>query len=174
MQWYVYLMTASALVVFSWSSLILFGRPVQLLFDLRREVFAQLLLFRNSATPKPREKAVTSRQIREYDEAVRKLRDAERIFHDLGSQLLAFHESEPTFCAMIRLVGLDIVAAGNRLNDLAETYSRPGPERAGLRHEVENALCVTTLTRCRRHSQSNYLLDYQHRFLQLSELGFIV
>lgn len=172
MQWYVYLMTASATVICSWSSLVLFGRPVRLFCDLRRDVLVQLLAFANIAAPEPREMAVTSRQIRDYDETVRKLRDAERIFRDLGSQLLAFHESEPTLCAVLHVFGLDIVAAGSRLNDLAETYSRPGPERAGLRREVESALRATTPIRCRR--SSNHLLDYQHRFLQLGDVGFTV
>lgn len=172
MQWYVYLMTASAAVVCSWSSLVLFSRPVRLLSDLRREVLAQVLAFGNIATPRPRETAVTSQQIREYDEAVRKLREGKRIFRDLGSQLLAFRESEPTLCAMIRLFGLDIVAAGKRLNDLAETCSQPGPERLRLRHDIENALRVTAPTR--RGRRSNHLLDYQPRFLQLGDLAFTV
>ena len=172
MRWYVYLMTASAAVVLSWSSLVVFARPVRLLFDLRREVLAQLLAFENNAAPRPRETAVTSRQIREYDEAVRRLREAERIFRDLGSQLLAFRESEPALCAMTHLFGLDIVLAGNWLNDLAETYLRSGPESAGLRHDVESALRVTLPTRCRRRWQSDPLLEYQHRFLQLGDAGF--
>lgn len=174
MQWYVYLITISAAVVFSWCSLVLFGRPVRVLFYLRREVLDQLLALKDMSAPKPRETAVSSRDIREYDEAIRKLREAQRIFRDLGSQLLAFRESEPTICAAIRLLGLDIVAAGSGLNDLAEAYSRPGTERAGLRHEVENALRATIPTRYRRHSQSNHLLDYQHKFLHLRDIGFTV
>jgi hypothetical protein len=105
---------------------------------------------------------------------MRKLREAERIFRDLGSQLLAFRESEPTLCAIVRLFGLDVVTAGNRLNDLAETYSRFGPECAVLRHEVKNALHVTTPTCGCRLSRSNHLLNYQHRFLQLGQVGFTI
>jgi len=172
MQWYVYLITTSAAVVFSWSSLVLFGRPVRVLFHLRREILQQLLALENISAPRPRETAVSSREIREYGEAMRKLREAQRIFCDLGSQLLAFRESEPTICTAIRLFGLDIVAAGSGLNDLAEAYSRPGSERAGLRHEVVNALRATTPTYYHRHSQSNQLLDYQHRFLHLRDIGF--
>jgi hypothetical protein len=164
-------MTASAAVVFSWSSFVLFGRPVQLLIGLRREVLAQLLAFGNIAAPKPRETAVSSRQIREYDEATRKLREAERTFRDLGSQLLAFHESEPTVCAAVHLFGLDILRSARGLKDLAEAYSRPGRERAGLRDEVEDALRVRTPTNYRRLSQSSHLLDYQHRFLHLRDIG---
>jgi hypothetical protein len=174
MQWYVHLMTASAAVLCCRSLLILFGRPVRVLIDVRRVVLAQLLAYQNIALPKPRESAVTSRQIREYDEDVRKLREAERVFRDLGSQLLSFREIEPTLCAVLRLFGLDIVAAGSRLNDLAQTYSRPGSERADLQHEVENALRAAAPTRSRRQSQSSHLLNYQHRFLQLRDVGFTV
>ena len=173
MQWYVYLMTASAAVVFSWSSLVLFGRPVRLLFDLRRDVLAHLFLLGSIAVPSPRDTAVTSRQIREYDEAVRKLREAEQVFRDLGSRLLAFRESESMLCAMLRLFGLDLLAAGDRLNDLAATCSQPADKRAGLCHDIEDALRAATPAR-RRHSHSNHLLDYQHRFLRLDDVGLMV
>jgi len=69
MQWYVYLITTSAAVVFSWSSLVLFGRPVRVLFHLRREILQQLLALENISAPRPRETAVSSREIREYGEA---------------------------------------------------------------------------------------------------------
>jgi hypothetical protein len=161
----------SAAVVFSWCSLVLFGRPVRVLLYLRREVLKQLVALGTISTPKPREMAVTSRDIREYDEVMRKLREAQRLFHDLGSQLLAFRESEPTVCAAIRLFGVDILAAGHGLNHLAEAYSQPGLERSSLRDGVENALRVTTPASYRRHSHSNHLLDYQNRFLHLGDIS---
>jgi hypothetical protein len=49
----------------------------------------------NISLPKPRETAVSSREIREYDQAVRNVRQAQRIFRDLGSRMLAFGENEP-------------------------------------------------------------------------------
>jgi hypothetical protein len=171
MQWYVYLITTSAVVVFSWYSLILLGRPVRELLYRRREVLKQLVALENVSAPKPREMAVTSREIREYEETMRKLREAQRILHDLGSQLLAFCESESIICAAIRLFGLDLLAAGHGLNQLAEAYSQPGRERSSLRHRVENALRVPTPTGYRRHGRSNHLLNYQSRFLQLGDIG---
>jgi hypothetical protein len=171
MQWYVYLMTISGAVVFSWYSLILFGRPIRILLYLRREVLEQLVALANISTPKPRETAVTSREIREYEEVMRKLREADRIFRDLGSQLLAFGESESVICAATRLFSVDILAAGHGLNQLADAFSQPGLERSGLRRGVENALRAATPTGYRRHSPSNHLLDYQHRFLHLGDIG---
>lgn len=171
MQWYVYLITTSAIVVFSWYSVILLGQPVRALLYLRGEVLKQLVALENISAPKPREMAVTSREIREYEEITRRLREAQRIFGDLGSQLLAFSESESTICAAIRLFGLHILAAGHGLNQLAEAYSQPGLERSGLRHRVENALRATTPTSSRRHGRSDHLLDYQNRFLQLGDIG---
>ena len=172
MQSYVHLIAISAAVVFSWSSVVLFGQPIRALNNLRQEALDQILALGNVSTPIPRETAVSSRQIREYDEAMRKLREAQRIFYDLGSQLLAFSESEPLICTAIRLFGLDIVAAGNGLNNLAEHYLRPATERASLRHEVESALRVITLKRYRQHPQKQRLLEYQHRFLHLRDAGF--
>ena len=163
----------SAAAVFSWSALELLGRPIRALFDLRRKVLEQIVVLGNISLPRPRETAVSSREIREYDQAMRNVREAQGIFCDLGSQLLAFGENEPAIRAAVGLFGLNIVAAGGGLIDLSEAYSRPDADRAGLRNQIEKALRVTgaTAATSRQCPQSNSLLEYQTRFIYLRDIG---
>src|SRR5258706_12984923 len=95
MQWYVYLITISATAVLGWFAFELLGRPIRAFFELRRKVLEQLLVLGNIALPKPRETAGSSREIRQYDQAVRNVREEERVFPDVGSQIRAFGENEP-------------------------------------------------------------------------------
>ncbi len=173
MQWYVYLIMISATVVLSWSALELLGRPIRALFDLRRKVLEQMLVLENISLPKPREIVVSSREIREYDQAMRSMREAQDIFCNLGAQLLAFGENEPAISAAIGLFGLNIVAAGSALIDLSEAYSRPDADRAGLRNKIEKALRVTGATPAtsRQSPRSNSLLEYQTKFIYLRDSG---
>jgi hypothetical protein len=143
MQWYVYLITISAVAILNWAALELLGRPVLALFELRRKVVKQLRALGNISLPKPRETAVSSREIQEYDRAMRNVREAQRTFHDLGSQLLAFGESEPVARNVLLGFGLNLVAAGNALIELSATYSRPDTDRAGLCNLIERTLRLT-------------------------------
>src|SRR5579872_6872799 len=112
MQWCVYLITIPAIFFLGQVTLELIGRPIQTVLSLRRCALHRMLAFRNMQLPGPRELAVSSRQIREYDQAARNVRLAQRTFADLGAQLLAFSESEPTVRALMALCGLDTVLAG--------------------------------------------------------------
>jgi hypothetical protein len=143
MQWYVYLTTISATVVLGWLAFELLGRPIRAFFDLRRKVLEQMLVLGNIALPKPRETAVSSREIHEYNQAVRNAREAQRIFRDLGSQLLAFGENEPAARDALAAIGLNLVAAGGGLIGLSVAYSRTDTNRAGLRNQIEKALRLT-------------------------------
>ena len=140
MLWYVDLMTISATAVLGWVALELLGRPIRALLDLRRSVHEQMLVVGNIPLPNPRETAVSSREIREYDEAMRNLRQAQCIFRELGSQLLAFGENEPVAANAAASIGLNSAAAGSALIGLSVSYSRPDTDRAGLRNQIENAL----------------------------------
>ena len=155
MQSYVYLITVLALMLITWVALEVLGRPIRALIDLRRQALQQIIAFGNVSLPKPRETAVSSREIREYDQAVRNVREAQRIFHDLGSQLLAFGENEPAIRIAIGLFGLNIAAAGTRLIDLSESYSELVADRAGLRNEIENALVPS------RRPRLDSLIEFQ-------------
>ena len=143
MQWYVYLITISATAVLGFFAFELLGRPIRSFFELRRKILERMLVLESIALPKPREMAVSSREIREYDQAVRNAREAQRIFRDLGFQLLAFGENEPATRDALGLLGLNIVAAGRELINLSEAYSRPDSDGVGLRNQIERALGVT-------------------------------
>ena len=101
MESYVYLTTILATVFLAWVLLELLGRPIRALFELRRKVLEQLLVRGNIPLPKPRETAVSSREIHEYDQAMRNAREAQRVFSELGSRLLSFSENEPGACKAV-------------------------------------------------------------------------
>ena len=170
MQSYVYLITISAFVFLCWLAVELLGRPIRILLVLRSKVFEQMLVLGNLSLPKPRETAVSSRDIREYDRAVGNMREAQRTFHDLGSQLLAFSENEPAVCTTIGFFGLNVIAAGRALINLSEVYSRSHADRVGLRQRIENFLCLgdAALARCPRRDK---LTEFQTKSMHLRDIG---
>jgi hypothetical protein len=173
MQWYVFLITISATAVLGWVALELLGRPIRAFFELRRKVLEQLHVLGNISLPKPRETAVSSREIHEYDQAVRNVRDARRIFRDLGSQLLAFGENEPATRNAVGLLGLNLVAAGSGLIKLSEAYSRPDTDRASLRNQIEKALRVTDAAPAasRQRPRRDNEIEYQTKFIYLRDIS---
>ncbi|MDR3389404.1 MAG: hypothetical protein P4L92_20360 [Rudaea sp.] len=140
MQWYVYLITISATTVLGWFAFELLGRRIRAFLELRRKIVRQMLILGNISLPKPREMAVTSREIREYDESVRNVREAQRTFRNLGFRLLAFSENEPATRNALGLLGVNLVAAGSDLIKLSEAYPRPDTDRAGLQNQIRAAL----------------------------------
>jgi hypothetical protein len=143
MQWYVYLISISASTVLGWFVFELLGRPIRGFLDLRRKILERMRVLGNIPLPKPRELAVSSRQIREYDQAVSNVRKAQRIFRNLGFRLLAFGENEPATRKTLGLLGFNIVAAGNELIKLSEAYPRPDTDRIHLQKQIKRALGVT-------------------------------
>ncbi|MDE2332424.1 MAG: hypothetical protein KGK16_16810 [Bradyrhizobium sp.] len=140
MQWYVYLVTISATAALGWFASELLSRPLRAFFELRRKVLRQMFIAKSISFPKPRELAVSSREIRDYDQALRNVREAQRAFSNLGFRLLAFGENEPVASNVLVAVGLNPVAAGSRLIELSMAYSRPHMDRADLCNQVEKAL----------------------------------
>ena len=143
MQWYVYLITLSASAALGWFASELLGRPIRAFFELRRRILEQMRVLGKISLPKPREMAVSSRQIREYDQAVRNVREAQRIFRNLGFRLLAFVENEPAARNALGLLGFNLIAAGSELIKLSEVYPRPDTDRAGFQNQIRRALGVT-------------------------------
>jgi hypothetical protein len=143
MQWYVDLTTILATAVLGWFAFELLGRPIRTFVNLRRKVSEQIILLGNISLPKPRELAISSREISEYDQAVRNVREAQRTFRDLGSQLLAFGENEPAACNALAAMGANSVAAGRDLMELSAAYSQPTIDRAKLCNQIETALRLT-------------------------------
>jgi hypothetical protein len=142
MQWYVYLVSASAVAVIGWLALDILGQPLRAFAELRRGVLEQMRVLENIALPAPRELAVSSRQIAEYDAAVKTLRTSQRALGELGSRLLAFGESEPVACGAVAAFGMNPVSAGSDL--IAFSMLDPGPDvdRNGLRQALRKALRV--------------------------------
>lgn len=67
----------------------LFGRPIRTALALRRKALKRMLALRSISLPKPRELAISARKIREYDQAVRNIREAQHALGEIGAQLLA-------------------------------------------------------------------------------------
>src|SRR5260221_9449865 len=136
MQSYLNLVTIAGAGALGWIVLEFLGKPVRAFFDLRDQVRAQLLLLANVAPPKPRETISTSLEIQQYDVALKAGREAQRILRDLGSQMLAFSESEVTACNGIATFGFDAVAAGRGLMALLNKYHRNTNGRADFTNTV--------------------------------------
>jgi hypothetical protein len=140
MQWYVNVVLLAAAGVLGWAALEFVARPFRQFFDLRRQLRQQLFTLANIPQPKPRETAVTSQAIREYDEELKIAREAQRILRDLGSQMSSFYENEFFACNMIKYLGFDAIVAGRSLIGLSNTYVRYGVDRANFHRKIENAL----------------------------------
>ena len=140
MQWYVYLVTVSAVAFWGRIAVEFISRPIRTIFRLRRRALAWMLAFCKTSLPQPRELAVSSLQIREYDEAVRNVTQAQRVFRDLGVQLLAIGESDPAVRKMLVFFGLDIDRAGEKLINLSEIYAKATIDSEELRRELATAI----------------------------------
>jgi hypothetical protein len=170
MQWYVYLITIPAAALLAQVAVELAGRPLRTVFRLRRKALERILSFRNISLPIPREFAISSRQIREYDQAVSNLRAAQRIFGDLGAQFLALGESEPTIRILVALFGLDMVRAGHELINLAEAYATAA---ADSRLAIERALQATsTALAVSRRLSGNDLIKIRPEPMNLPEAAY--
>src|ERR1700721_2100927 len=145
MQWYVYLITISAVLFLGRVTVELIGRPIQTILRLRHVALERMLAFRNMQLPGPRELAVSSREIRKYDEASRNVRQAGTTFAALGVQLLAFGESEPTLCILMALCGLDVLLAGQELINLADAYAAAKIDSDEHRRAIKQAHQATTI-----------------------------
>jgi hypothetical protein len=154
MQWYVYLVTIPAVFFLGRVTVELIGRPIRTVLRLRHYAIERLLAFRNIEPPGPRELAVSSRQIRAYDQAARNVRQAQRTFAELGAGLLAFGESEPTIRALMTVCGLDIVLAGYEMINLSAIYATAKAGSDELRRAIEEAhqAAMTALAASRRLS----------------------
>jgi hypothetical protein len=137
MQWYVYLITIPTATFLGQIAVELVGRPIRNIARLRRTILEQMLTFRNISLPKPRELAISSRQIREYDAAVKNVRAARRTFRDLGTDLLAFSENEPAIRKLTASLGMNIAQAGYELINLSEIYSLAKTDSDELRRDIE-------------------------------------
>ena len=143
MQWYVYLITIPAAAFLVRLAIELVSRPIQEAVRLRRTALERGHSFRNISLPRPRELAISSREIREHDQAVRNVRAARLTFCDLGAQLLVFSENEPAIRMVMAWFGVNIALAGRELINLSEIYSLAKTDSDELRREIEKAFRAT-------------------------------
>src|ERR1700743_1636896 len=124
MQWYVYLILIATTAFLGQVIIELVSRPVRAIFHLRPKALEVLLASAKISLPKPRELAISSREIPGYDRPVRNVRQAQRIFFSLGTQLLAFSENEPSIRIAMGLFGLNLVVAGHELICLLKLFRK--------------------------------------------------
>jgi hypothetical protein len=162
MQWYVYLILISATAFLVQVAVELVNRPIRTIFRLRRAALERMLAVGNIALPKPRELAISSRQIFEYDEAVENVREAQRTFRGLGARLLALGESEPAIRTVMALFGLNIVAAGQKLIGLSRVYAAAKTDNDKLRHDIEKAVGeISAALAASRRLSRNDMIKFQ-------------
>jgi hypothetical protein len=167
MQWYIYPLSAFAIVFLGFTLFELIGRPIRSVLDLRRRALARMLAFENMALPRPRELAISSQAIHEYDLAVRNLRQAQYTFHDLGSQLLALGESEPSFRILLAFFGFNIARAGRALIHLSQAYAMAKVDCEEVRHAIGQAAgaagtALLVSRRCSRNAMIKFRLEPMH------------
>jgi hypothetical protein len=157
MQWYVYLVTISATAYLGQVAVELVKRPVLTILRLRRTALGRMIAFSKISLPKPREMAVSSLEIRQYNQAVRNAKDAQRTFRDLGVRLLLLSETESAIRAVMKSLGLDIGRAGQELIHLSEIYATAMTDSEQLRREIAKSVLRTcaALAAYRDHSRNN-------------------
>jgi hypothetical protein len=143
MQWYVYLVTVSAIAFLSKTAAELVSRPIRIILGLRRIALERVITFGKVSLPQPRELAISSLQIREYDQAVRNVMEAQRTFGDLGIRLLAMGENEPVIRTLTGLLGLNLVRAGETLINLSEAYQKAKIDSEEHRRAIATAVLDT-------------------------------
>jgi hypothetical protein len=122
-----------------WFALEFVGRPIRSFFDLRRETGRQMFFLANVAPVE-----FVDDHIRAADPAhqrsIAAVQNVEKTFRDLGTQLLAFGESEWPASRLVKLAGFDATAAGNALIGFSNNANVYGAEKAEFRRRVGQAL----------------------------------
>ena len=173
MQWYVFLIAMIAAAFLGQVAVELVGRPMRSAFRLRRNALRRMQSFETMRLPKPRELATSSQAIRDYDQAVRYVREAQAIFRDLGDQLIALSEREPAIRILTGLLGLNIVVAGHELINLSEIYAAATIDSDAMRHQLEKAhhATRTALAASPRRSR-NSLIKIRIEPMNLRDAGY--
>ena len=143
MQWFLFLIAVPAAAFLAQVTVELVSRPIRKIIRLRRTTLERMRSFQNISLPRPRELAISSREIRDYDQAVRNVRAAQRTFHNLGDQLLAVSEDEPAIRLAMAAFGMNISLAGHELINLSQIYASATTDSDELRHAIEQAFRAT-------------------------------
>jgi hypothetical protein len=172
MQWYVDLMIVSAIAFWGQIAVELISRPIRSIFRLRRKAIEWTAAFCNIPLPQPRELAMSSLQIRDYNQAVRNVAAAQRLFRDLGVQLMAIGESEPAVRTLTGLIGLNIDRAGEKLIALSDVYAKATTDSEELRRELASALLdARSALAVSRDRSTNHLMQVRVEPMNLFRAG---
>jgi hypothetical protein len=101
-----------------WIILEFVGRPVRQFFDLRREIRRQIIFLENLDSVGLAPADITPQV---FDEYCKKLSKAATTLRDLGSQAIAFDQTEWLAARVVRLLGLMPMQAGRGLIGLANS-----------------------------------------------------
>jgi len=173
MQWYVCLIAIAAAVFLGRITVELVSRPLRTMLRLRRATLERMFSFQHLPLPRSREFAVSSREIHDYNQAVRNMREAQRTFSDLGAQMLALCESEPTIRSLIAFFGLDMELVGRELINLSEVYSGARTDSTELRHAIEEAFqAVRTALAATGRPSGDDLTKIRLEPMYLSKAGY--
>jgi hypothetical protein len=142
MLWYVYLVTISAAVFVVQIAAESLKPPLQEILRIRRLALQWMDVFENIPLPKPRELAISSREIREHDRAIKNVREAQRIFLELGSRLCVLSDGEPIIRGAIGFLGLHLSTGAQRLICLSEIFATSSFD-FGLQGEIVSAVRET-------------------------------
>ena len=116
-----------AVATLGWVALLIIGQPIIRFFELRQDTREQMLYFAN--IPVPKEGAEINNRFEEAHDALRRL----------GAKMLAFSETKIA-APIVHRFGYDPASAGRGLIGLSNTLPTYGPERAGWRRQIEQAL----------------------------------
>jgi hypothetical protein len=122
-----------------WFALEFVGRPIRSFFDLRRETRRQMFFLANVPPVKFVDDHIRAAEP-EHQRSIAAIRNVEKTFRDLGTQLIAFGESEWPASRLIKLAGFDAIAAGRALIGFSNNANAYGAEKADFRMRVGEAL----------------------------------
>jgi hypothetical protein len=108
---------AVVLGAMGWVILEFIGRPIRQFLDLRREIRRQIIFLENIDSMDLDPTQISHESLKEHTQ---KLNQAATIFRDLGSQVIAFDQTEWFAARAVRLVGLRPIQAGRGLIGLAK------------------------------------------------------
>ena len=80
----------------------------------------------------------------EFQQKQERLEQAQKVFRDLGAQLIAFGETERLACFVLRMFRIDPEQAGRGLIGLSNELPTYSVARAAFRRQIEEALRIRT------------------------------
>jgi hypothetical protein len=122
-----------------WFALEFIGRPIRSFFDLRRETRRQMLFLANVPPVSFIDDDLRASEP-VHQQSIAAVLNVEKTFRDLGTQLIAFGESEWAASRLVRIAGFDPIAAGNALIGFSNNANDRGAERAEFRRRITEAL----------------------------------